>query len=152
VKSLRMWHLAALLTLTPMAASAQFTTYIAPAKPKVTPAEVVAMRTDSVRTDSIRPRRLTDMKAWVDSAAGSIAAAPPAVTDTSRGEVVAPVTRPARPAPKPSSTFREGAAAPNTASPLPGLAVLGTLMIGLGLWLSRKRPETIACVARSDES
>ena len=89
---------------------------------------------------------LADMKSWVDSAAGALAVrvdtgaalaqdsaarrtqvqsggeverTPPAASDTTR-------------------TFRDGAAAPDTATPLPGIALAGLALLGTGLWLRRR--------------
>ncbi|HKW46147.1 MAG TPA: hypothetical protein VJN70_01825 [Gemmatimonadaceae bacterium] len=83
---------------------------------------------------------ISDMKAWVDSAAGNTAPAV-AVADTALATV--DTTRlPSQQAPapaRPTTTFSNGAIAPNTATSLPTLLVVGVLMFGAGLALFRLR-------------
>lgn len=108
----------------PAIASAQFTTYVPPAS-----------RTDSVRaavvaeqkaqTDSVTHSTLTNMKAWVDSAAGLV----PTTTDT-----VASAT-----ASEPTTSFSNGALAPNTASPLPLIALVGLAALSVGTVMLARR-------------
>ena len=75
---------------------------------------------------------MTNMKAWVDSAAGVTIPARVG-TDSS-----AMVNDPGRPV---VTTFSNGTVAPATASELPTLAVLGAflLLIGAGILVSRSR-------------
>jgi hypothetical protein len=136
---------AAVLALCSVEASAQFTGVVVPPKPKVdlvvdTPKAVAQMR------DSVARLNLTSMKDWVDSAAMALGVpTAPAATDT--GRMPAPVPPPAIPAriedpaiPARSTTeFREGATAPNTATPIPFLALLGLSSLAAGLWLLRGR-------------
>jgi hypothetical protein len=131
-------------------ATAQFTAVVAPPKPKVdpvaaaaTPAAVAA----AVQKDSIARITMTNMKDWVDSAAASLGTTVQPVTpDTAARQGTPPLAVPVRPvapaAPTPergTTEFREGAPAPNTATPLPLVALLGALVFASGLWLLRPR-------------
>jgi hypothetical protein len=131
-------------------ASAQFTAAVVPPKPP--PRVDTVARADSVKkAKAALTERLSDMKAWVDSAATALAMAPtpaaestthtqpkhattverkPTTTETSTGEVV-------RRAPA-NTTFRNGAPAPNTATTLPLLAVIGAGALLTGLALIRR--------------
>ncbi len=141
--------LAALLLALPVSAGAQFTTFTAP-PPKVqrAAAETAAARAQA-RTDSIQRVVLTDMKAWVDSAAGALAIAPP---DSGVAQVATPA-RDSTAAPRADSvigpagaprradgatTFRDGAPAPDTATPIPTAALAGVILLGAGLLLRRR--------------
>ena len=133
--------LSAAALLVPALLPAQFTTYIAPArksadtaKPK-TPATVAKARADSASRMS-----LTDMKAWVDSAAGT---SKPVV---STGDTAILLADTATLAPRSSApvrsttTFSNGSIAPNTATSLPTLLTLGVALIAVGALLFRWRP------------
>jgi hypothetical protein len=101
-------------------ANAQVTTYIAPPRPaKATPQMVAAA--DSARADSAAAMAMTNMKSWVDSAAGI--AVPAAVGDTSRADSLPPVS---------VTTFEDGAPAPNTASVLPTIGLIGIVAFAAG--------------------
>jgi hypothetical protein len=102
---------AALVTLS-SGLDAQITTYIAPPKPTMTPQMVAAA--DSARRDSAVVVATTNMKAWVDSAAG--VAIPERVGDST-------VVDPGKP--DVATTFSDGSLAPNTASILPALGIVG---------------------------
>ena len=137
---------AAVLALCSVEASAQFTGVVVPPKPKVdvvvdtTPKTVLQMR------DSVARVNLTNMKDWVDSAASALGVpTAPVVTDTARMPAPVPppptlahVEAPGVPA-RGTTEFREGAAAPNTATPIPLLALLGLVSLAGGLWLLRAR-------------
>ena len=128
--------LAAIVILAPASATAQFTTVVTPPK-KETPAPAV-VQAEAARADSAARMALGDMKLWVDSAAASIvattntaldtAAAPPATTvATNTGDVE----------PQPTTSFRNGLPAPDTASTLPLLGVIAFGAMGMGaalLW------------------
>lgn len=118
--------IAALVTLS-SGLDAQITTYIAPPRPAMTPQMVAAA--DSVRRDSVAAVATTNMKAWVDSAAG--VSIPDGVGDST-------IADPGRP--DATTTFSDGSLAPNTASILPALGVAG-LAAGLAgaAMLMRKR-------------
>jgi hypothetical protein len=135
--------LSAAALLIPALLPAQFTTYIAPprkatvdtAKPKP-PAAVARARADSASRMS-----LTDMKTWVDSAAGkstpsmTVADTTPANVDTA----TVPAIQPSPPT-HPTTKFSSGAIAPNTATSLPTLLVLGVVMFASGVVLFRLPP------------
>jgi len=119
--------------------SAQITTYVPPSRQPAPTAQAVATA-DSVRRDSVARVSMRNMKEWVDSAAGvaipaseaSAAALPFDSTvvvrqDTAGHTVV--------------TTFNNGSVAPETASDLPALLVLGVvgLVVGAGLLTNRSR-------------
>lgn len=114
-----------LLAAAPAAASAQFTTYIAPPK-KVDTTKPPTVAQARAAADSATRATLGNMKAWVDSAAGeTIPAESTAVATTtttvSNGETTTETT-----------AFRNGAPAPETASDLPMLALIGFAALSLG--------------------
>ena len=129
---------AAMVVFAPAGASAQFTGVVVP--PKKTESEASASVV-AARADSVRETRLTDMRAWVDSAATSLgvstAAAPvdstlPAVagepathTETSNGAV---------------ESMSTGVRAPDTATLFPLLAMVGAAFISAGAFLVSTRP------------
>lgn len=112
------------LTLSASQAGAQITTYVAPSRPAAPDPAVVAA-TDSARRDSLAAVAMTNMKEWVDSAAGI--AVPENV-----GDSLPPVS---------VTTFEDGSVAPATASDLPTLALVGFvfLLVGAGLVANRPR-------------
>jgi hypothetical protein len=128
-------------TLLPAAADGQFTTFTPPrqrtdtVRPAPTPAQQTAI------AESVSRVAITNMKAWVDSAAGDIVVNRVDSTGqqvAATGPVSGGVPAPARA--ESTSSFREGAAAPDTATLLPLLVLVGTGAIGLGVILLRWRP------------
>jgi LPXTG-motif cell wall-anchored protein len=107
--------------------SAQITTYVAPPRSQAPSPQMVAAA-DSVQRDSIAKATMTNMKAWVDSAAG--VSVPAHVGDS------LPANDPGLPV---TTTFNDGAVAPATASSLPAVSLLGTLAIIAGALLLAKR-------------
>jgi LPXTG-motif cell wall-anchored protein len=107
--------------------SAQITTYVAPPRSQAPSPQMVAAA-DSVQRDSIAKATMTNMKAWVDSAAG--VTVPAHVGDS------LPANDPGLPV---TTTFNDGAVAPATASSLPAVSLLGTLAIIAGALLLAKR-------------
>jgi hypothetical protein len=96
------------------------------------------------------------MKEWVDSAAAALAIRPdtvPTAADTSVGTPRA-ATSPAPGARSQTPTrgdstaeFREGARAPNTATPIPAIAFAGAALVAIGAAMKR-RERTSAARAR----
>lgn len=135
--------LSAAALLIPALLPAQFTTYVAPprkatvdtAKPKP-PAAVAKARADSASRMS-----LSDMKTWVDSAAGK-STPTMTVAETTLANVdttTVPASQASPPA-RATTKFSSGAIAPNTATSLPTLLVLGVVMLVSGVVLLRARP------------
>jgi hypothetical protein len=120
-----------LLAVAPAAASAQFTSYIAPQK-KVDTAKPPTVAQAKATADSVTRASLTNMKAWVDSAAGI--AAPVDSTAVTAAAPLDTSTVPALPRHQEriATTFRNGATAPATASELPMLALIGFAALSLG--------------------
>lgn len=119
------------LILSGSALSAQITTYVAPPRP-APPSPLAVATADSARRDSVQTATMTNMKAWVDSAAG-ISVPTSVGTDSS-----ALINDPGRPV---LTTFSDGSVAPATASDLPALAVVSVvvLLVGVGLHTTRPR-------------
>ena len=125
--------------LTPAALSAQFTTFVAPPRKAVAdsaPTTVAA----KARADSVARMSLTDMKTWVDSAAGtSPQVANVNDTTMAAAKAAAPATEAASGNVRTTTTFSNGAIAPNTASPLPAYLAAGLASFSVGLFLLRRR-------------
>lgn len=123
-----------LIALFPAVASAQFTTFVPPVA-KTDSVKAAAVAQTKAARDSITHTTLTNMKAWVDSAAGTVAT----TTDTMAASSTA---TPATAAASSSGTtsFSNGALAPNTASPLPLIALVGLAALSLGTVLLAGRP------------
>ena len=135
----------ALPALLPAMAGAQFTTFVTPPRPRVDSTKIAPTPVQKQATaDSVARVTITNMKAWVDSAAGDIVVNRP----DSTGRPVAapgPATTGGKPSPnaanrESTTTFQEGARAPDTATWLPLLVLVGTGAIGVGLVLLRWRP------------
>src|SRR4051812_11340238 len=116
----------AIIAASPVAASAQFTTFIAPPNPVKDSIKAAVVAEQRAVSDSITHAQITDMKTWVDSASG--VAPVPAMDTSTVGTRVTTATS-------------NGAIAPETASPLPFLLALGggSMLLGL-LLLRRPRP------------
>jgi hypothetical protein len=116
-------------------ASAQFTGLVTPPPRPAPPVEIIA-RAGAV-ADTNATARMSDMKAWVDSAAVAVAAQAP--QDTVTPPVVIETPAAAEPAPQQEVTaFQEGAPAPDTATPLPALLLLGVGLVAGGAALRRR--------------
>lgn len=116
------------LALSATQASAQITTYVAPPRPAASSPRMIAVA-DSARRDSVAQVSMTNMKVWVDSAAG--VTVPEHVGDSvTANDPGAPVI----------SGFSDGSVAPATASDLPTLALLGVVFFALGAALLAHRP------------
>ncbi len=127
-------------------AAAQFTATVVPPPRAKQPAVEAARPAAAPRADSAAAARLSDLRAWVDSAAGAIATQPAAdseaasetVGDTIEAAMVTGSTsRSAAAAERETKEFRNAAPAPATASPLPLLALLGLGALLLGITVRR---------------
>jgi hypothetical protein len=116
--SYRRFAVLALIVSLPAAASAQFTTFIPPQKAKDSVKAAVAAQ-QRVRADSITAASVTNMRKWVDSAAGVLA---PTTTATDS----------LHPASTDSLAMREGRPAPMTASALPLMLLFGMGSLSAG--------------------
>jgi hypothetical protein len=124
----------------PAALSAQVTTFIAPPR-KAADSAKVAPVVAKARADSVARMRLTDMKAWVDSAAGVSSTQVASANDTTTANAVAATSAvPTTPDRTTTTTFSNGAIAPNTASPLPAYLLAGLASLIVGMLLFRLRP------------
>ncbi len=130
----------ALIAGLPGIASAQFTTFIPPQPKVVDSVKAVVAAATVARKDSVVNMQLTNMKTWVDSAAG-VAQAPVSATAADSLFASAAVAS----TPMPATKMVNGQRAPATASALPLIALLGgaTLSVGLlvlaGPRLAKKR-------------
>src|SRR5437867_6185337 len=115
-------------------ANAQITTYVAPPRAAAPSAQAVATA-DSARRDSVAQATMTNMKAWVDSAAGvpglrvAVVDSATVVADTAAGRATV-------------TTFSNGSVAPATASDLPLLGLLGFALFAVGVILLAHRPRS----------
>jgi hypothetical protein len=116
----RRFALLALIAALPATASAQFTTFIPPQKAKDSVKAAVAAQ-QQTRADSVTSASVTNMRAWVDSAAGVLAPTTPATATDSLN-----------PASTDSVMMRNGSRAPMTASALPLLLLLGMGSLSAG--------------------
>ena len=136
---------ASLLMFVAVPASAQFTGVVVPPPAKAVVVADTVTRTIAERRDSASRVTITNMKDWVDSAAATLGVAPApvpvpvGVADSLQPVPAAPQAAPTMAAPPATTEFREGAPAPNTATPVPTLALLGLLSLVAGLWLLRRR-------------
>ena len=135
-------------------AAAQFTATVVPPPRAKQPAAEAARPLGAPRADSAAAARLSDLRAWVDSAAGAIAAEPAAdsqpdsETDSKpasepvgdaadTGMVTGLTSHSVAAAQRETQDFRNAAPAPATASPLPLLALLGLGSLLLGITVRR---------------
>lgn len=123
-----------LIALFPAVASAQFTTFVPPVA-KTDSVKAAAVAQTKAARDSITHTTLTNMKAWVDSAAGTVAT----TTDMMAASSTATPTTAAASS-SGTTSFSNGALAPNTASPLPLIALVGLAALSLGTVLLAGRP------------
>jgi hypothetical protein len=114
----------AVLLVAARPAAAQITTYIAPPRATVESRQLIAAA-DSAQRDSVERATLTNMTAWVDSAAGVSVPATVGADSTDPG--------------RPITSFAEGSVAPATASALPALMLLGFVAFGAGIVLLARR-------------
>ena len=127
-------------TLLPATALGQFTTFTTPPRRVVDSSKVQPTpERQRATTDSLSRVAITNMKAWVDSAAGDVVVNR---TDSTGRPVAAKgsVTSGSTAAAESTMVFRDGARAPDTATALPLILLLGVSAIGVGLVLLRWRP------------
>jgi hypothetical protein len=111
----------------PSVASAQFTTFIPPKNVVADSVKAVVAAQQKVAADSISHAQITNMRTWVDSAAG-VTPAPMTAADSLAGGVN--TTTAAE-----TTSFANGTRAPMTASSLPLLALVGAGALLLGTCL-----------------
>lgn len=121
----------------PAMASAQITTFVPPA-PRQSPARAAVVAEAQAHTDSVRRATITNLTAWVDSAAGVAAVRVDTLPD---GTVTTSRTTAAEANKRTVTTFSNGSVAPDTASALPLLALVGLASLSLGtvILAGRKR-------------
>jgi hypothetical protein len=127
-------------TLLPATAFGQFTTFVTPPRPRVDTTKVQATPAQQrATTDSLSRVAITNMKAWVDSAAGDVVVNR---TDSAGRPIAAtgPVTSGSTAPVESTAVFRDGARAPDTATWLPLMVLIGTGALGVGVVLLRWRP------------
>lgn len=117
----------ALIAGMPGIAGAQFTTFIPPVNKAADSVKAAVVAEQKVQQDSVVTAQMTNMKTWVDSAAG-IVPTPVTPADSLAAGLPAPV-----PTRLDSAMFADGARAPSTASSLPLLMLLGLGFIAAGV-------------------
>jgi hypothetical protein len=124
---------AATATLAPAPLFAQVTTFVAPPRKAVDSTKTTVAASTPAQRDTMTRMKLSDMRAWVDSAAGiGTASTQVAEADTSTA-AVAQTTTSAVTNRKGTTTFSNGAIAPNTASSLPFFFAGGLVLIFVGV-------------------
>ena len=136
------FRVALALTLTASPAAAQFTAVVAPPKPRAATSDAAAQATPGARSDSAGRTALSDMRAWVDSAAGVIVPDTVARADTAKRDSAATLPSAAgQVTPTPPAAARDlgtGERAPDTATMLPLIGIMGLGMLAAGAWLLRR--------------
>ena len=132
----------AMVVISPAGAPAQFTSVITQPK-KAEPAATVTTTAGGAATDTARVAQMADMRAWVDSAAGALGVATQSPADTT-----AVVTAHAADTHTTVSTgdvgsMSTGVRAPDTASTVPLIALLGAVVLSVGTFLLSTRPRRI---------
>jgi hypothetical protein len=116
----------------PAAAAAQFTTFIPPQSKVADQAKGAVAGQKIAPADTSISTRLTNLKTWVDSAAG-VAGPPRGAPDSlAATRVVLPTTDSLAKNRPDSAVLRKGMRAPATASDLPLLALIGSVTLALG--------------------
>lgn len=121
----------ALVAGMPGIAGAQFTTFIPPVNKTADSIKAAVVAEQKAQQDSTVTAQMTNMKTWVDSAAG-ILPTPVMPVDSVNARVATATTTTFD-----STAFYNGTRAPATASPLPLLALLGVGLIFAGVLVSR---------------
>ena len=124
--------------LIPSVLPAQFTTFVARPLKAAADSAKTPVAVAKARADSASRMTLTDMKTWVDSAAGTTKPAASVVDSAlASAETVAPT--PSNAASRTTTTFSNGAIAPNTATQLPTVLTAGLAIFAAGMLLFRFR-------------
>lgn len=119
----------AMIVSFPAAAAGQFTTFIPPQNKAADSVKTAVAVEQKAKTDSSVNMQLTNMKTWVDSAAGVVS------TPRTAADSLADSLPAANAAVVDSAALRGGARAPATASDLPLLALIGATALGIGALL-----------------
>jgi hypothetical protein len=153
----------ALIAGLPSIGQAQFTTFIPPQNKVADSVKAVVAVQQKAQADSVAKLQITNMKTWVDSAAG----VPMAPSSSTASDSVAmtmpptpaavPQTTPTTPTatavpavPAPDSALTNGTRAPATATNFPMFLVLGGLMVFAGAVLTGAKPKGAPAHARND--
>ena len=132
---------AATAAMAPTPLLAQITTFVAPPRQAAVDSAKANVAAAAAKADTTKRMALTDMKAWVDSAAG-VATPQVATADTAMYSTTQPTAPSSAGRASGTTSFSNGAIAPNTASPLPFYLAGGFVLIlaGMGtLRLARRR-------------
>jgi cobalamin biosynthesis Mg chelatase CobN len=138
-------------------ADAQITTLMDQPK-RVDAKQQAAAKREEVVQDSIARVTITGMKEWVDSAATALAVRPDTTATPASDSASSAAQRRQAPQRTDSATaapnrqaapteFRDGARAPDTGTPVPTVALVGAVMVLLGVVL-RTRPRRTAVRAQ----
>lgn len=130
----------ALIAGMPGIARAQFTTFIPPVDKAADSVKAAVVAEQKAQNDSVVTAQMTNMKTWVDSAAGI---APTPVTPVTAADSLAVATTTTTTTTRTDSAFVNGMRAPATASLLPLLLVLGIGLIFAGVLISRTEPRAV---------
>jgi hypothetical protein len=133
----------ALIAGMPGLARAQFTTFIPPVDRTADSIKAAVVAEQKAQQDSVVATQVTNMKTWVDSAAG-LAPTPVAPVNPTDSVAVATTTTTTRT----DTALVNGMRAPATASILPLLLVLGLGLIFAGVVISRTEPRRVRIRAR----
>jgi hypothetical protein len=120
----------------PKMAEAQFTTFIPPKNKVADSVKAAVVAEQKAQQDSLSHVQVTNMKTWVDSAAGLTAVPMTAADSVAQGVTATD-----------STAFRNGSRAPATASDLPAMVLMGIAALLLGAFLLGDAKESPA-VAR----
>lgn len=129
---IRRFFAIAILAALPKVAAAQFTTFIPPKTKVADSVRAVVVAEGKARVDSTNVARITNMKVWVDSAAGVLPTTTPNTTTDSLAAGL--------PIAADTVTMPNGTRAPATASSLPVFALSGLFLIVVGGVLIRGAP------------
>jgi LPXTG-motif cell wall-anchored protein len=133
--------LTAAALLTPAVVLAQFTSFVAPPRKAAVDSTRPTVAAAKTKADSVARMSLTDMKTWVDSAAGTSTQVAMASDTTAAASASVPVPAASTNASgrNTTTTFSSGSIAPNTASPLPFYLATGLVTLSAGLFLLRRK-------------